>query len=468
MRALAVAIGAALAAACFTGGEPGGDAGGDASDASDATTLPEPAALFATDCAVSGCHVGPDAPLHLDLSPDAYYANLVDVPANEGAGVMRVQPGSPTDTQSYLLCKVDAECAVVGQHMPFGGSLPSDQIAVLRAWVASLPPDDAGPPPSALDTTPPTFAGASAATPGPSSITLSWAPATDDVTPQSEIVYGIFEATTPGGEDFGAPLAFTPPGATSWPVGPLPPNATYYFVVLAFDWAHNDDGHDNVEVSATTPSAIDSALPTFAGATSAVAKSPGSATVAWTAASDDVSQAAAIRYLVYASKTSGGEDFNAPDLVTLPGATSAAPSDLGGDTTYYFVVRAEDQAGNLDTNTTEVTATTPHVGFTSDVAPLFAQACTTAGCHVAPYAAESIDLSSAKSAHDTLVGIPSAECGALSLVAPGQPRASYLLQKLRGHGTCFSGWPMPEQTAPFGAAQIDLVSAWIGKGAPLD
>ena len=34
--------------------------------------------------------------------------------------------------------------------------------------------------------------------------------ATYDVTPQSEIVYGIYEATTPGGENFGSPLAFTP------------------------------------------------------------------------------------------------------------------------------------------------------------------------------------------------------------------------------------------------------------------
>ena len=248
-------MGAALGAACFTGGTVSGDAG---ADADDATVLPEPAALFSTSCATSGCHVGPDAPFHLNLTPGAYYANLVDVPANEVAGVMRVKPGSPTDTQSYLLCKVDAECTAVGQHMPFGASLTSAQVATLRSWVASLPLDDAGPPPGALDTTGPVFAGATSATPGPSSITLGWAPATDDVTPQSEIVYGIFESSTPGGETFGTPLAFTPPGATSYAVGPLPPNTTYYFVVLAFDWAHNDDGHDNIEVSATTPSAIDS------------------------------------------------------------------------------------------------------------------------------------------------------------------------------------------------------------------
>lgn len=464
VRGLAIAVGVALVVACFTNGAQPNDAG---ADANDATVLGEPAALFAKNCALGGCHVGADAPFHLDLSPNAYEANLVGVPSSEGAGVLRVKPGSATDTQSWLLCKVDPECVVIGQHMPLGGSLAANDIATLRSWVASLPPDDAGPPPGSIDVTPPKFAGASSATPGPSSITLAWAPATDDITPQSEIVYGIYESTTSHGEDLGAPIAFTPPGATSFAVGPLAPSTTFYFIVLAYDWAHNDDGLD-LEISATTPSTTDTTKPTFAGATAAVAKSPGSAAVSWSPASDDVSQAAAISYLVYASNKSGGENFQSPNAVTVAGATSATLGDLGGDTLYYFVVRAKDQAGNVDTNTIEVTATTTHVGFTSDVAPIFAQACTASYCHAGANSAESIDLSSPKLAHDTLVGVPSSQCNGLTLVEPQQPKASYLLQKLRGHGSCFIGWQMPEQATPLTAAQIDLTSAWIGKGAPLD
>jgi hypothetical protein len=352
--------------------------------------------------------------------------------------------------------------------MPLGGSLAASDIATLRSWIASLPPDDAGPPPGSPDTTPPAFAGATSATAGPSSITLAWSPATDDVTPQSEIVYGIYESTTPGGENLGAPIAFSPPGATSFAVGPLAASTTYYFVVLAFDWAHNDDGHDNIEVSATTPSTIDATPPAFAGAISAVTKSPGSVAVSWSAASDGVSQSAAISYLVYASSKSGGEDFQSPDVVTVAGATSATVTDVGGDTPYYFVVRARDQAGNVDSNTTEVTATTTHVGFASDVVPIFTQACTSSGCHAGANAAESIDLSSPQNARTTMVGVASSQCSALSIVKPFEPNASYLMQKLRGHGTCFFGWQMPEQATPLTSAQIDLVSAWIGKGAPLD
>ena len=193
-------MGAALVAACFTGGTVSGDAG---ADASDATVLPEPAALFSTSCATSGCHVGPDAPFHLDLSPGAYYANLVDVPANEVAGVMRVKPGSPTDTQSYLLCKVDR-----GVHGR-GPAHALRRFAHERAdcdapLVGGVAPARRRRPAAGLDRYDGArLRGRDPATPGPSSITLSWAPATDDVTPQSEIVYGIFESSTPGGETSG-------------------------------------------------------------------------------------------------------------------------------------------------------------------------------------------------------------------------------------------------------------------------
>ena len=456
---------AAVAVACFTGGVAPDDSG--APDAT-ADAAIGPAEIFASSCVYSGCHTGAGAPLQLDLSPGAWYASLVGVPANEAAGVLRVRPGYATDTQSWLLCKVDPECAVVGQHMPYGGTLPSDQIAVLRSWIASLPPDDAGPPPSGIDTTPPVFAGASAATAGPSSITLSWAPATDDVTPTSDIVYAIYQASSPGGEDLGAPAVVTPPGATSWAVGPLPPSTTFYFVVLAFDRAHNDDGHDGVEVSATTPATLDATAPSFAGATSAAALSPGSASLTWSAATDDSSAAAQISYLVYASKTSGGESWTSPDLVTLPGATSGVVTDLGGDTLYHFVVRAKDQAGNVDANVVEVAAQTSHVSFGGDVYPMLASTCTSGGCHGQPYPVENVDLSTASAAIATLVGVPSTQCSGLALVEPSRPASSYLLQKLRGWGTCFEGWQMPEQTTPLSPAQIDLVSAWIGKGAPLD
>src|SRR3989441_12810125 len=102
------------------------------------------------------------------------------------------------------------------------------------------------------DVTPPTFAGLKSATtciPGPigggrtTSYHLSWDPATDDVTPSSEIVYDVYQATTSGGENFATPTYTTPPGATSFDTPQLPTDKYFYFVVRARDQAGNRDSN---------------------------------------------------------------------------------------------------------------------------------------------------------------------------------------------------------------------------------
>ncbi len=100
------------------------------------------------------------------------------------------------------------------------------------------------------DHTPPTFGGlqrAFACTPGPqrpgqtTPYTLSWNPATDNVTPRSAIVYDIYMASSAGGEDFSHPTWITPGGATSYRTPGLPSHGQVYFVVRARDEAGNED-----------------------------------------------------------------------------------------------------------------------------------------------------------------------------------------------------------------------------------
>ena len=101
------------------------------------------------------------------------------------------------------------------------------------------------------DRTPPTFAGLESATaciPGPiagqtGSYQLSWAPATDDVTPSTKIVYDIYQATKPGDEDFSSATYTTRRGATSFTTPPLPADEFFYFVVRARDRAGNRDAN---------------------------------------------------------------------------------------------------------------------------------------------------------------------------------------------------------------------------------
>jgi hypothetical protein len=102
------------------------------------------------------------------------------------------------------------------------------------------------------DRIPPKFAGLQSATtciPGPigggrtTSYHLRWDPATDNVTPSSRIVYDVYQATTPGGEDFATPTYTTAPGATAFDTPPLATDKTFYFVVRARDRAGNRDSN---------------------------------------------------------------------------------------------------------------------------------------------------------------------------------------------------------------------------------
>jgi hypothetical protein len=117
------------------------------------------------------------------------------------------------------------------------------------------------PPPSGLDTTPPTFSGvqsAFACTPGPqrpgqtTPFTLSWQAASDDLTPSAQIVYDVYLASKPGGESFATPSWTTPPGTTTFRTPGLPSHGSFYFVVRARDGAGNED-HNTIEVHGSDP-----------------------------------------------------------------------------------------------------------------------------------------------------------------------------------------------------------------------
>jgi hypothetical protein len=110
---------------------------------------------------------------------------------------------------------------------------------VLGPWAA----------PNRQDLTPPTFAGlvsATACVPGPiggrtTSYTLRWDAATDNLTPSRRIVYDVYQAAAPGGEEFSTPTYTTRAGATSFATPELPADKAVYFVVRARDKAGNSD-----------------------------------------------------------------------------------------------------------------------------------------------------------------------------------------------------------------------------------
>lgn len=107
--------------------------------------------------------------------------------------------------------------------------------------------------------------------------------------------------------------------------------------------------------------AKDTTPPVFAGVKTANACTPGAQrpgettpfTLTWDAATDAVTSTSRIIYDVYESGTAGGEDFSHPSWTTSPGVTSFRTPGLPSHGTFYFVVRARDQAGNEDRNRVE-------------------------------------------------------------------------------------------------------------------
>ncbi len=208
------------------------------------------------------------------------------------------------------------------------------------------------------DVTPPVFSGLVVATAvSGSQIDLFWGAATDDVTPQNELVYDVFRSTSSGGHTFGSPAYTTLPGVAQFSVTGLTPSTTYYFVVRARDAAGNSDAN-TVERSATTLTLSDTTPPVFAGLGSATAVSDTQIQLNWEAASDNETAPNDIVYHIYRSSISGSYNFGSPVHTTSPGATSFTVGGLSPSSTHYFVVRAQDAAGNRDTNTVERSATT--------------------------------------------------------------------------------------------------------------
>jgi len=104
--------------------------------------------------------------------------------------------------------------------------------------------------------------------------------------------------------------------------------------------------------------AAESIPPVFAGLSGISMVTQTSMVLSWSPATDNVTPQNKIQYLIYKAMTSGGENFSVPSFITSLGATTFTVIGLTPGTTYCFVVRAMDEVGNIDTNTTELCAAT--------------------------------------------------------------------------------------------------------------
>ncbi|GAJ18052.1 unnamed protein product, partial [marine sediment metagenome] len=104
---------------------------------------------------------------------------------------------------------------------------------------------------------------------------------------------------------------------------------------------------------------LDNTAPPAPTSLSATAIAGGSIKLTWTASSPetDVSQ-----YNIYRATTSAGQDYSSTTYTVSAGITTYTDTATTDGQTYYYVVRAQDAAGNIETNTNEVSATASGTG----------------------------------------------------------------------------------------------------------
>src|SRR5881392_2896343 len=175
----------------------------------------------------------------------------------------------------------------------------------------------------------PTNLAASAIT--PTTLTLSWNAATDNVAVAGYRVY------------LNGTLLLSP-SSTSAQIIELTPDFTRSFTVAAFDAAGNASA-PSAPLSVTTPPLADTTAPTTPSGVAASALTSSSLTLSWSPATDNVGVTG---YRVYRNGT----------LAASPSGTSASITGLSAATTYSFTVSAVDAAGNASAPSAPLSATT--------------------------------------------------------------------------------------------------------------
>lgn len=139
------------------------------------------------------------------------------------------------------------------------------------------------------------------------------------------------------------------------PNAALTKSAVYQLSLTNLIEATDDSTYAGGFFQFTIGTSDDADRPTFAGATAAGSPTQTSIALTWTAATDATSS---VVYDVFLSTATGCHDLTDPFLAGQPGPTGVTVTGLTAATTYFFVVRARDDFGNVDLNVAEQSATT--------------------------------------------------------------------------------------------------------------
>lgn len=188
---------------------------------------------------------------------------------------------------------------------------------------------------------------------GATNVSLTWGASTDNIGVAAYKVYRATESDTC--QDVSNPciatlakLVATLPGdVLKFSDADLTPNTTYFYYVSASDAANNEGPRANVSVVT-----VDTLAPTTPTDLIAIATSPTSVNLAWTASTDNVTVTG---YEIYR-----GEGNATPALLaTSSASTIFTDSTASADSAYNYYVLAVDGAGNKSAQSAPATVTTP-------------------------------------------------------------------------------------------------------------
>ena len=198
------------------------------------------------------------------------------------------------------------------------------------------------------DESPPVFSGVTGVVSGAaSSAIVQWKPASDDVTPQAALRYLVYVSEHKD-DLFDQKPQLTNPGTLKYIVN-VPAEANEIWVGVR---SQDESGNVDTNERRTSTRAPELEPPTFSGLSAVVANGT-SVTLRWAPAIDNATASTEMVYRVFSSKKSGDYNLLKPDALTAPGATQWTISGLDPETPYFFLVQAQDLAGNRDGNHVE-------------------------------------------------------------------------------------------------------------------
>ncbi|WP_373280695.1 glycosyl hydrolase family 18 protein [Paenibacillus pini] len=276
-----------------------------------------------------------------------FYVKAKDLSGNASAASTSITVTTQADP-NYPVWQPSTAYAV-GTYVTYNGKLYKCTYAhtSLVGWEPSASPTlwqlQAAPPQDTQAPTAPTNLAVSAQT--ANSATLTWTAASDNL---GVTGYDVYQGNALVGNVTGT--SYTATGLTG--------GAAYSFTVKAKDAAGNVSAASNV--ANVTLAAADTTVPTIPGNVAVSAKTATTATLTWSASTDNVGVTG---YDVYKGNT----------LVTsVSGSTlTATVSGLTPSTAYTFTVKAKDAAGNVSaaSNAATITTDAPSTDTTPPSAP---------------------------------------------------------------------------------------------------